>query len=46
MYVLQYNLVWPLLDYGSAVWDPYFYKDILNIKMVQQRAACWVMDIL
>ena len=37
------SLVRPLLEYGSAVWEPYLQKDIQNnIEMIQQRAACWV----
>ena len=32
----------PLLEYGSAVWDPYLQKDMQSIKMVQRRAARWV----
>ena len=33
------SVVRPLLEYGSAVWDPYLQKDIQSIEMVQQRAA-------
>ena len=35
------SIVKPLLEYGSAVWDPYSYlqKDIQSIEMVQRRAA-------
>jgi len=36
------SLVRPLLEYGSAVWDPYLQKDIWNIEMVQRHAARWV----
>ena len=36
------SIVRPLLEYGSAVWDPYLQKDIQSIEMVQQRAAHWV----
>jgi len=36
------SLVRPLLEYGSAVWDPYLQKDTWNIEMVQRRAARWV----
>ena len=36
------SIVRPLLEYGSAVWDPYLQKDIQSIKMVQRRAARWV----
>ena len=32
----------PLLEYGSAVWDPYLQKEIQSIEMVQRRAARWV----
>ena len=32
----------PLLEYGSAVWDPYLQKDIQSIEMVQRCAVCWV----
>ena len=31
-----------LLEYGSAVWDPYLQKDIQSIEMVKRRAAHWV----
>ena len=37
--------VWPLLGYGSAVWDPYLQKDMQSIEMVQQRAAHWANQI-
>ena len=33
------SIVRPLLEYGSAVWDPYLLKDIRSIEMVQQCAA-------
>jgi len=36
------SLMRPLLDYRSAVWDPYLHKDILNIEMVQRCAGHWV----
>ena len=36
------SIVRPLLEYGSAVWDPYLQKDIQSIKMVQRHAAFWV----
>ena len=36
------SIVRPLLEYGSAVWDPYLQKDIQSIEMVQQCAAHWV----
>ena len=36
------SIVRPLLEYGSAVWDPYLQKNIHSIEMVQQRAARWV----
>lgn len=36
------SIVRPLLEYGSAVWDPYLQKDIHSIEMVQRRAARWV----
>ena len=36
------SIVRPLLEYGSAVWDPYLQKEIQSIEMVQRRAAPWV----
>ena len=36
------SIVRPLLEYGSAVWDPYLQKEIQSIEMVQQHAARWV----
>ena len=33
------SIMRPLLEYGSAVWDPYLQKDIQSIEMVQRRAA-------
>ena len=36
------SIVRPLLEYGSAIWDPYLQKDIRSIEMVQRRAARWV----
>ena len=36
------SIVRPLLEYGSAVWDPYLQKEIQSIEMVQRRAARWV----
>ena len=39
MFSLYQSIVRPLLEYGSAVWDPYLQKDIQSIEMVQQCAA-------
>ena len=36
------TLVRPLLEYASAVWDPYQQYLINNIEMIQRRAARWV----
>ena len=36
------SIVRPLLEYGSAVWDPYLQKNMQSIEMVQRRAARWV----
>ena len=36
------TLVRPILEYASAVWDPYQQYLIHNIEMIQRRAARWV----
>ena len=36
------TLVRPLLEYASAVWDPYQQYLINNIEMIQRRVARWV----
>ena len=38
------SLVRPLLEYASTVWDPHINKDTSRIKMVQRRAACFVLQ--
>ena len=38
------QLVLPLIDYCSAIWDPYTKNDISKLKMLQHRAACFVMN--
>jgi len=36
------SLVRPILEYGTAAWDPYRAKDINKLDMVQRRAARFV----
>jgi len=36
------HLARPMLEYASAVWDPYLVKDINSLEMAQRRAARWV----
>ena len=36
------TLVRPLLEYASAVWDPYQQYLINNMEMIQRQAARWV----
>jgi len=36
------HLVRPVLEYASAVWDPYLVRDINSLEMVQRRATRWV----
>ena len=38
------QLVLPLLDYCSAIWDPYTKSDISKLKMLQHRAAHFVVN--
>ena len=35
-------LVRPVLEYGSAVWDPHFKTDILKLEKIQKRAGRFV----
>ena len=37
-------LVRPILEYGSAAWDPYTQEDIDILERVQRRAARWVSN--
>ncbi len=37
-------LVRPLVEYASAVWDPYLKQDINKLEMVQRRAARYVTN--
>ena len=38
------SLVHPILEYSSAVWDPYITTDVLSYSMekIQRQAARWV----
>ena len=36
------SMVWSILDYASAIWDPHLTKDITKIDQVQRRAARFV----
>ena len=36
------TLVRPILEYASAVWDPYQQYLIDNMEMIQRQAARWV----
>ena len=38
------TMVRPLMEYASAVWDPYYIKDIQQLEKVQRRAARWVLN--
>ena len=38
------SLVRSILEYSSAVWDPFYQKDIDRLEMVQRRAARFVLD--
>ena len=38
------QLVLPLIDYCSAIWDPYTKNDISKLEMLQHRAARFVMN--
>ena len=38
------SLVWPTLEYASAVWDPYQSVYSTNIEKIQRRAARWVLN--
>ena len=38
------SLVRPLLEYASTVWDPHIKKDTSRIKMVQRRAAHFILQ--
>ena len=44
-YVATYKqLVLLLIDYYSAIWDPYTKKDISKLEMLQHQAACFIMN--
>ena len=36
-------MVRPIMEYASAVWDPFYVKDIQQLEKVQRRAARWVL---
>ena len=38
------TFVHPILDYASIIWSPYYWSYICSIKMVQWRAARFVMN--
>ena len=33
----------PIVEYSATVWDPYIAKNIQQVKMIQRRAARWVL---
>ena len=37
-------MVRPIMEYASAVWDPFYVKDIQQLEKVQRRAARWVLN--
>ena len=37
-------MVRPIMEYASAVWDPFYGKDIQQMEKVQCRAARWVLN--
>ena len=37
-------MVRPIIGYASAVWDPFYVKDIQQLEKVQRRAARWVLN--
>ena len=38
------TMVRPIMEYASAVWDPFYVKDIQQLEKVQRRAARWVLN--
>ena len=32
-----------IVEYSATVWDPYIAKNIQQVKMIQRRAAPWVL---
>ena len=38
------TLIQPTVEYCSTVWDPFTAKNIKSVKMVQRRAARWVLN--
>ena len=38
------TMIRPIMEYASAVWDPFYVKDIQQLEKVQRRAACWVLN--
>ena len=41
---LSVIIVRPLVEYASAVWDPFTKKNINKIEMVQRRATRWTLN--
>ena len=33
------DMVRPIIEYGSAAWDPYYEKDIKRLERIQRKAA-------
>ena len=38
------QLILPILEYCSPIWDPYHHKLIYNLEMIQHWAACFVLN--
>ena len=38
------SLVRPVMEYGSAVWDPYTQSNVHRVEMIQRRAARWTLN--